>query len=150
VNSKRTILPSGNSSLPLSLPPPTQTVRILQPQTYFLIRVFDHPVVGQDYGSNEEETAKTEKVRDNEDQSMDVRNFVKREALKTLLATCENESDDVDEDVLKDTEERTLTELEDLDLYYDFDYDEKKYEKENYDVRKVFDSDSEDEDDNSL
>ena len=73
-------------------------------------------------------------------QPVDVKNFVRREALRTLLSIGESEKDN---DTNTESEERQLTELEELDLFYDFNYDK---DKEEFDVRKVFDSDSDDED----
>ena len=69
-------------------------------------------------------------------QPVDVKNIVKREALRTLLGEREKNNDT--------NTERQLTELEELDLYYDFEYEIQKNDTE--DVRRVFDSDSEDED----
>ena len=52
-------------------------------------------------------------------QPVDVKNFVRREALRTLLSIGESEKDN---DTNTESEERQLTELEELDLFYDFNY----------------------------
>ena len=128
------VLATKNLSRPLT----PENVTILKPLPNFMIKVFPHPPVYQGYVSNEEDAVKNH--------PMDVKNFVRKEALKTLLSICESEKDNADTVPVKDdTEERPLTELEELDLYFDFDYDKDNKNKKIIDIRSVFDSDSEDE-----
>merc|ERR1719422_1731428 len=125
-----------------------QSTIILQPWSYFMIRVFTVPPVDQGDVSNGEEEVKDVENIEQKSQPVDVKNFVRKEALKILLSIRESEKDDVSDVLMNtDNEERPLTELEELDLYYDFDYDKDKNDKKEFDVRRVFDSDSEDEDD---
>jgi len=152
--------PNDNSASPASpIPPaesllkysPPQTTIILQPWSNFMIRVFSVPPVDQGYVSNE--AVKDAENVEQESQPVDVKNFVRKEALKTLLSICESEKDDVSAVLMNtDSEERPLTELEELDLYYDFDYDKDKDEinAKEFDVRRVFDSDSDSEDEDSM
>jgi len=89
-----------------------------------MIKVFPHPPVDQEYVSNKEEAVKDLEHMVQENQPMDVKNFVRKEALKTLLSVCDSEKDAADIVLVKeDTDQRPLTELEELDLYFDFDYD---------------------------
>ena len=150
--------PNDKSASPASPIPPTeslfknstpQNTIILQPWFNFMIRVFSVPPVDQGDVSNGEEAVKDFENVKQKSQPVDVKNFVRKEALKTLLSIRESEKDDVSAVLMNtDSEERPLTELEELDLYYDFDYDkdEDKSNTKEFDVRRVFDSDSEDED----
>ena len=117
------------------------TLTILTP--LFMIKVFPHPV-DQGYVSNEREALKDLQQKVQENQPINFKNFIRREALKTLLSISESDKDND----ITDPDERQMTELEELDSYYDFDYNFEFDEdnKNHTDIRKVFDSDSEEED----
>ena len=70
-----------------------------------------------------------------------LKNFIKHIALQTLLRDCDGNIDNID----MKSEAEDLTELEELDLHYDFGFRRNKKEHAHFDIRRVFDSDSDDE-----
>ena len=61
-----------------------------------------------------------------------MKSFVRKTALQTLLAHGEKNDDNISD----------LTELEELDLYYDFEYIRESNAEETSAIRSVFDDDS--------
>ena len=152
---------------PLNLVMPTQppattqlVITYIPPQANMVIKVFDHPpadilklnqedqqqeVVGQksichnfsDTPKNSDETGKNNSY---------TKNLIRRMALQTLLPQSDggNFVDKTGDLVWNETEGREMTELEELDLYYNFDYESDEQE-DSIPIRSVFDDDSDEE-----
>ena len=71
-----------------------------------------------------------------------MKSFVRKTALQTLLPHGEKNDDNISDLIYMETEGRELTELEELDLYYDFEYRRERNEEETSNIRSVFDDDS--------
>ena len=115
----------------------------IQPQPLFFIQVFSHPPIGQGHSDSQDITgdessiteaiaSKAEKVNTD----TDIKNYIRRTALQTLIPKAGHENIDTESNVMENKE---LTELEELDNYYDFDYvSDLKVEEENTFSKSVF------------
>jgi hypothetical protein len=140
--------------------PPAPTTQLLityiQPQPNFVIQVFDHPTVDINEGDMQGHEVSQDIICDNDyagdthadndlngKNNINIKNFIRRTALQTLLP--QSGEGNVDHSDDKETKETKLTELEELDLYYDFNYASDNDEEETCPIRSVFDDDSDEE-----
>ena len=71
-----------------------------------------------------------------------LKGLIKHIALQTILRDCDG---NIDNGIDMKSEAKALPELEELDLHYDFGFIRNKKEHAHFDIRRVFDSDSDDE-----
>ena len=130
---------SSNNPIPMN-----QLLIITQPQPQLVIQVFNHPPLYQEQELGEDiqgEDAIVSDTESNHDDN-DIKSLIRTVALQTLLPK------KVDEQVhsvsnLIAMEIEALTELEELDLYYDFDYvREVQDEEKRVWCKSIFDEDS--------
>ena len=79
---------------------------------------------------------------ENDNLNKNLKSLVRKTALQTLLSNGEKNDDNISDIIYMETEGRELTELEELDLYYDFEYIRESNEEETSAIRSVFDDDS--------
>ena len=129
ISSKLQPLSSKISVLNLIIPPPP-------PTTQWVIQVLDHPAI------NHEDIICNDK---NTNLNKNMKSFVKKIALQTLLPLGDKNDDNISDPINMETDGRELTELEELDLYYDFEYRRERNEEEISNIRSVFDDDTDEE-----
>ena len=130
ISSKFQPLSSQISALNLTIPPPpptTQLVITIHPQQQFFIQVFDHPanacVIHDDIICDDNDINNSPASYDeNDNLNKNLKSLVRKTALQTLLSNGEKNDDNISDIIYMETEGRELTELEELDLYYDFEY----------------------------
>ena len=137
--------------MPTPQPATTQLVITYIPQqANLVIKVFDHPpadIINQK--DQQQEVVGHNSICDNfgphdtPKNNSNTKNLIWRIALQTLLPKSDGEHfvDKTGDFVWNETEGRELTELEELDLYYDFDYESDEQE-DSIPIRSVFDDDS--------
>ena len=142
--------------LPVSTQLPTHTVltpteliiTYLPPQTNLVIQVIDNLAAAKDKEEKQGKVLKEDVNSDdkNINNNTNTKSLVNCAGVQTFVpAATENITvDKIADTNLCDNNRRELTELEELDLYYDFDYDHSKKHVEQRDIRSLFDDDSED------
>jgi hypothetical protein len=156
ISSRFQALSSQISALNLTIPPPpplsTQLVITIHPQQQFVIQVFDHPAIHNACVIHEDITCYDDDINtspasngENDNLNTNLKSLVRRTALQTLLANGEKNDDNMSDIIYMETEGKELTELEELDLYYDFEYRRESNEEETSVIRSVFDDDSDEE-----
>lgn len=146
ISSKLQPLSSKISALNLTIPPPpppptTQLVINIHPQQQWIIQVLDHPAINhEDIICNDKDITSND---ENANLNKNMKSFVNKIALQTLLPLLTKIMIIlVSDPIYMETDGRELTELEELDLYYDFEYRRERNEKETLNIRSVFDDDS--------
>ena len=139
-----------NLTIPQPPPPPTtQLVITIHPHQQLTIQVFDHPAIDNVCVIHDDTTSYDDDINnslasndENDNINKNLKSFVRRTALQTLLANGEKNDDTISDIKYMETKGKELTELEELDLYYDFEYIRESNEEETSVIRSVFDDDS--------
>jgi hypothetical protein len=140
ISSKFQALSSQMSALTLTIPPPpttTQLVITIHPQQQFVFQVLNHPAINY-------EDIICDDNNENENLNKNMKSFDGKTAFKTLLPHDKKNDDNINDIIYMETEGKELTELEELDLYYDFEYRRDRTEEETSAIRSQFDDNSDD------